>query len=220
MAISATNWLPKSVLLLRDYDRHKFLSDLVAGVTVGLVALPLAMAFAIASGVSPQAGIYCAIVTGFLISALGGSKTQIGGPTGAFVVVVLGIIAKYGIDGLFTCTMLAGVLLVIMGITGLGGMVKFFPRPVVVGFTNGIAVLIASTQIRDLFGLRMEHVPGDFFHRMGAIAENLHTLNWVATILGFTSLAVMILCARFLKRVPGAILVCFGATAAVAGFHV
>jgi len=212
-------WLPKSVILLREYDTEKFVHDLIAGVTVGLVALPLAMAFAIASGVSPQAGIYCAIVTGFLISALGGSKTQIGGPTGAFVVVVLGIISRYGVDGLFTCTMLAGVLLVIMGVTGLGGMVKYFPRPVVVGFTNGIAILIASTQIRDLFGLRMEHVPGDFFHRMGALAENFHTLNWVATILGFASLAVMIFCAKFLKHIPGAILVCFGATAAVAVFH-
>ena len=212
-------WLPKSVILLRKYNTRKFISDLVAGVTVGLVALPLAMAFAIASGVSPQAGIYCAIVTGFLISALGGSKTQIGGPTGAFVVVVLGIISRYGLDGLFTCTMLAGLLLVIMGATGLGSMVKYFPRPVVVGFTNGIAVLIASTQLRDLFGLRMEHVPGDFFHRMGAIAENFHTLNWVATVLGFVSLAVMIFCAKLLKRVPGAIVVCFGATAAVALFH-
>lgn len=212
-------WLPKSVLLLRTYSFEKFVSDLIAGVTVGLVALPLAMAFAIASGVSPQQGIYCAIVTGFLISALGGSKTQIGGPTGAFVVVVLGIISRYGIDGLFTCTMMAGVLLVIMGLTGLGSLVKFFPRPVVVGFTNGIAILIASTQVRDLFGLRMEHVPGDFFHRMAAIAENFHTLNPAATLVGFTSLAVMIFCAKFLKKVPGAILVCFGATAAVAIFR-
>src|SRR6267154_2780263 len=151
-------WLPKSILLLRGYDRHKFLSDLIAGVTVGLVALPLAMAFAIASGVSPQAGLYCAIVTGFLISALGGSKTQIGGPTGAFVVVVAGIIAKHGIDGLFMCTMMAGLLLVLLGVTGMGTMVKYFPRPVVVGFTNGIAILIASTQIRDFFGLKMDHV--------------------------------------------------------------
>jgi len=212
-------WLPKSVLLLRDYTFEKFVHDLLAGVTVGLVALPLAMAFAIASGVPPQAGIYCAIVTGFLISALGGSKTQIGGPTGAFVVVVLGIIARYGIDGLFTCTMLAGVLLVIMGITGLGAMVKYFPRPVVVGFTNGIAILIASTQIRDFFGLRVEHVPGDFFHRMGAIAQNFGTLNPVATALGMACLLIMILAARFLKRVPGAILVCFGATAVVALWH-
>src|ERR1700757_3090238 len=177
-------WLPKSILLLRGYDRHKFLSDLIAGVTVGLVALPLAMAFAIASGVPPQAGLYCAIVTGFLISALGGSKTQIGGPTGAFVVVVAGIIAKHGIDGLFMCTMMAGVLLVLLGVTGMGTMVKYFPRPVVVGFTNGIAILIASTQIRDFFGLKMNQVPGDFFHRMGAIATQFHTLNWPATVMG------------------------------------
>jgi sulfate permease, SulP family len=212
-------WLPKSVILLRDYNSDKFVHDLIAGVTVGLVALPLAMAFAIASGVSPQAGIYCAIVTGFLISALGGSKTQIGGPTGAFVVVVLGIISRYGIDGLFTCTMLAGLILVLMGVTGLGAMVKYFPRPVVVGFTNGIAILIASTQIRDFFGITMEHVPGDFFHRMEAIAQNFHTLNWVATVVGLGSLIVMIVCLRYFKRIPGAIVVCFGATALVAVFH-
>jgi SulP family sulfate permease len=219
MSSAIDAWLPKSVLLLRDYSFEKFIADLIAGITVGLVALPLAMAFAIASGVSPQAGIYCAIVTGFLISALGGSKTQIGGPTGAFVVVVLGIIQRYGIDGLFTCTMLAGVMLVLMGITGLGALVKYFPRPVVVGFTNGIAMLIASTQIRDFFGVRMEHVPGDFFHRMAAIAENFKSLNPTAAILGIASLAVMIVCAKFFKRIPGAIVVCFGATAAVYFFH-
>jgi SulP family sulfate permease len=219
MSAAIDAWLPKSVLLLREYSFEKFIADLIAGMTVGLVALPLAMAFAIASGVSPQAGIYCAIVTGFLISALGGSKTQIGGPTGAFVVVILGIIARYGIDGLFTCTMLAGVMLVLMGITGLGALVKYFPRPVIVGFTNGIAILIASTQIRDFLGIRMEHVPGDFFHRMGAIAENFKSLNVTATIVGIASLAVMIVCAKFFKRIPGAILVCFGATAAVYFFH-
>jgi len=205
-------WLPKSVLLLRDYDRRKFLSDLIAGVTVGLVALPLAMAFAIASGVSPQAGIYCAIVTGFLISALGGSKTQIGGPTGAFVVVVSGIIAKYGIEGLFTCTMMAGLLLLILGITGMGSAVKYFPRPVIIGFTNGIAILIASTQIRDFFGLRMESVPADFFHRMRAYGQSWHTLSSAATVLSLASLALMILCLKYAKRMPGAIVVTFGAT--------
>ena len=219
MSPSLEAWMPKSVILLRDYTFRKFTADLIAGVTVGLVALPLAMAFAIASGVSPQAGIYCAIVTGFLISALGGSKTQIGGPTGAFVVVVLGIISRYGIDGLFTCTMMAGLLLVVMGLTGLGEMVRYFPRPVVVGFTNGIAILIASTQIRDFFGIRMEHVPGDFLHRMAAIAENFKSFDWVATTLGFVCLAVMIACLRYFKRVPGAIVVCFGATAAVSLFH-
>ena len=212
-------WLPKSVILLRDYDRHKFVSDLIAGTTVGLVALPLAMAFAISSGVSPQAGIYCAIVTGFIISALGGSKTQIGGPTGAFVVVVSGIIAKHGIDGLFTCTMMAGILLVLLGVTGMGTAVKYFPRPVIVGFTNGIAILIASTQIRDLFGLRMDHVPGDFFHRMQAFAQSAGTISWQATAVALASMAIMIFCLKYAKRVPGAIIVTFAATAAVAIFH-
>src|ERR1700690_477693 len=153
-------YLPRSVSSLRHYTARTFLSDLIAGVTVGLVALPLAMAFAIASGVPPQSGLYCAIVAGFLISALGGSQTQIGGPTGAFVVVVYGIVAKYGIDGLYMCTLMAGVLLVILGAPGLGTAVKFIPRPVVVGFTNGIAVLLASTQIRDFFGIKFDNVPG------------------------------------------------------------
>jgi len=215
MTSALNQWLPKSVLLLRDYDRHKFLSDLIAGITVGLVALPLAMAFAIASGVSPQAGIYCAIVTGFLISALGGSKTQIGGPTGAFVVVVAGIIAKHGIDGLFECTMMAGVLLVLLGITGMGTAVKYFPRPVIIGFTNGIAILIASTQIRDFFGLRMDHVPGDFFHRMQAFGEAWNTISMPATALAIFSVAIMIFCLKFAKKIPGAIVVTFGATIAV-----
>lgn len=212
-------WLPKSVLLLRDYDRHKFVSDLIAGITVGLVALPLAMAFAIASGVSPQTGIYCAIVTGFLISALGGSKTQIGGPTGAFVVVISGIILKFGIEGLFICTMMAGVLLVLLGITGMGAAVKYFPRPVILGFTNGIAILIASTQIRDFFGLRMDHVPGDFFHRMRAYAAAWNTISIPATVTALLSLTVMVLCLKYAKRIPGAIVVTFGTTAAVALFH-
>src|SRR5438067_13719901 len=146
-------WLPASIESLRGYSRRDFGADLLAGVTVGLVALPLAMAFAISSGVLPQSGLYCAIVTGFLVSALGGSRFQIAGPTGAFVVVVAGIVANYGIDGLFMCTMMAGALLVVLGATGMGNAVKFIPRPVVVGFTNGIAVLIASTQIRDFLGL-------------------------------------------------------------------
>lgn len=196
-------WLPKSVLCLRNYTIQDFLADLAAGVTVGFVALPLAMAFAIASGLSPQAGIYCAVVTGFLISALGGSRYQIGGPTGAFVVVVAGIIAKHGVDGLFMCTMMAGVLLFIMGATGLGAAVKFIPRPVVLGFTNGIAVLIASTQIKDFFGLTIDKVPGDFLGRMNAIVDNFHTISWEATILGVTSIAVILLTTKLVKRLPG-----------------
>src|SRR5580700_3262468 len=215
MSSTIDAWLPKSVLLLREYSFQKFIADLIAGVTVGLVALPLAMAFAIASGVSPQAGIYCAIVTGFLISALGGSKTQIGGPTGAFVVVISGIIAKHGIDGLFECTMMAGVLLVLLGITGMGTAVKYFPRPVIIGFTNGIAILIASTQIRDFFGLRMDHVPVDFFHRMEAFGAAWNTISMPATALAIVSIAVMIFCLKFAKRLPGAIVVTFGTTIVV-----
>src|SRR5256714_5853579 len=171
-------WLPKSVLCLRDYNLNKFLLDLIAGITVGLVALPLAMAFAIASGLTPQAGIYCAMVTGFLISLLGGSKTQIGGPTGAFVVVVAGIVAIHGIDGLFMCTMMAGVLLVILGATGMGSAVKFIPRPVVMGFTNGIAVLIARTQIKDFFGLQLSKVAGEFLLRIKAIEGSRANWTW------------------------------------------
>src|ERR1700687_4133283 len=212
-------WLPKSVLCLRNYDRHKFLLDLIAGVTVGLVALPLAMAFAIASGLTPQAGIYCAIVTGFLISALGGSKTQIGGPTGAFVVVIAGIIAAHGVDGLFMCTIMAGILLVIMGATGLGTGVKFIPRPVVIGFTNGIAVLIASTQIKDFFGLRLDRVPGVFWLRMEALAGNFHTLSYEATTLAVFTVLVLIICRSLSPRIPGPIVALLLGTSAVYFFR-
>jgi len=213
------NWLPKSVLCLRDYNRHKFLLDVIAGVTVGLVALPLAMAFAIASGLTPQAGIYCAIVTGFLISALGGSKTQIGGPTGAFVVVVAGIVAAHGVDGLFMCTVMAGILLVIMGLTGLGTAVKFIPRPVVIGFTNGIAVLIASTQVKDFFGLHPDKVPGVFWLRMEALAASYHTLSFEATALAVFTLLVLIICRGISVRIPGPIVALLLATCAVYFFH-
>src|SRR6476646_4630642 len=144
---------PKLLTALRGYDRRTALADLVAGVTVGLVALPLAMAFAISSGLSPQAGIYTAIVAGSIISIFGGSRLQIGGPTGAFVVIGAGIVARHGVDGLFLCTRMAGGVLIVLGVTGMGSAVRFIPRPVVVGFTIGIAVLIASTQIRDFFGL-------------------------------------------------------------------
>jgi SulP family sulfate permease len=219
-AFLSDNWLPKSVLCLRDYDRHKFLLDLIAGVTVGLVALPLAMAFAIASGLTPQAGIYCAIVTGFLISALGGSKTQIGGPTGAFVVVIAGIVAVHGVDGLFMCTVMAGVLLVIMGVTGLGTGVKFIPRPVVIGFTNGIAVLIASTQIKDFFGLHLDKVPGVFWLRVEALAGNFHTLSFEATALAVFTLLTLIICRALSPRIPGPIVALLLSTCAVYFFKV
>jgi SulP family sulfate permease len=207
-------WLPKSVLCLRGYTLNKFGHDLVAGITVGLVALPLAMAFAIASGLTPQAGIYCAVVTGFLISLLGGSKTQIGGPTGAFVVVVAGIVAVHGVDGLFMCTVMAGILLVILGVTGMGSAVKFIPRPVVIGFTNGIAVLIASTQIKDFFGLRLEKVPGEFWLRMKALAASFPTWSPRATVLAVGTITVILVCRKVSSRIPGAIVAMLGATLA------
>src|SRR5437879_3294015 len=212
-AFSDERWLPKSILCLRDYNLNKFAHDVIAGITVGLVALPLAMAFSIASGLSPQAGIYCAIVTGFLVSALGGSKTQIGGRTGAFVVVVAGIVAAHGIDGLFMCTVMAGILLVVMGATGMGTGVKFIPRPVVIGFTNGIAVLIASTQVKDFFGLHLEKVPGVFWLRMKALAASSPTWSPTATILAAATVGTMLLCRVLSKRVPGPIVAMLGATA-------
>jgi SulP family sulfate permease len=168
--------VPKLVQCLREgYSFGSFANDLIAGVTVGLVALPLAMAFAIASGVPPQNGIYCAVIAGFTISALGGSRVQIGGPTGAFVVVVSGIVAAHGLDGLFMCTLMAGVILILLGVTGLGTAVKYIPRPVVIGFTNGIGVLIASTQVRDLFGLQTSEVPGEFLARMRVLVASAET---------------------------------------------
>lgn len=207
-------WLPKSVLVLRDYNRQKFVSDLIAGITVGFVALPLAMAFAISSGVSPQSGIYCAVVAGFLISALGGSKTQIGGPTGAFVVIVGGIVLKYGIEGLYIVTGMAGVLLVIMGITGFGSAVKFIPRPVVLGFTNGIAVLMASTQIKDFCGLKVDHIAADFQGRMEGLATHWNTFSWPALLLSIGSLLLILLTPKVTKRVPGTIVALFVGTGA------
>lgn len=208
----AAGRLPKLVTCLRGYTAATFASDLVAGVTVGLVALPLAMAFAIASGVAPQSGIYCAIVAGFTISALGGSRTQIGGPTGAFVVVVAGIVAKYGIDGLFMCTLMAGVVLVLLGITGLGTAVKYIPRPVVIGFTNGIAVLIASTQVKDFFGLTIQTMPGDFLGRLEAIATHWQSLSWPATLMASSALGAMLVTRRWVPAVPGSVLALFAGT--------
>ncbi len=210
--------LPKLVRCWREYSPRTLAADVIAGITVGLVALPLAMAFAIASGVAPQSGIYCAIVAGFLISALGGSRTQIGGPTGAFVVVVAGIVGSYGIDGLFMCTLMAGVLLMLLGVTGLGTAVKYIPRPVVIGFTNGIAVLIASTQIKDFFGLMVLHVPGEFVARMQAIGAHWDTGSWPATVTALTALVVMLLLRRFVPAAPGSVLALVIGTAVTWGF--
>jgi SulP family sulfate permease len=200
--------LPKIVQsLTQGYSVEALVSDLIAGVTVGLVALPLAMAFAIASGLPPQNGIYCAIIAGFIISALGGSRVQIGGPTGAFVVVVSGIVAAHGVDGLFMCTLMAGVILILLGITGLGTAVKFIPRPVVIGFTNGIGILIASTQIRDLFGLQVAEVPGEFLARMRVFVAGAGTASLAATVVGVTTIAAILKLRAVSRRIPGSIIV-------------
>ena len=211
-------WTPKSIQALRTYDLKTFVSDLIAGISVGLVALPLAMAFAIASGLPPQSGIYCAIVTGFLISALGGSRCQIGGPTGAFVVVISGIVAKHGVDGLFMCTMMAGVLLVVMGATGLGSLVKFIPRPVVVGFTNGIAILIASTQIKDFLGLHTGPVPGEFIGRMRVLGASVGTVSLTAVALAASCVVVILVTRKYAPWISGTVVVLIAGTALAAIF--
>ncbi|HET6216607.1 MAG TPA: SulP family inorganic anion transporter [Acidobacteriaceae bacterium] len=217
--MNLTAWTPKSFLALRDYNGRKFGADLAAGVTVGLVALPLSMAFAIASGAPPEAGLYTAVVAGFAISALGGSRNQIGGPTGAFVVIIAGILARYGFNGLLLCTIMAGCLLILLGATGLGAAVKFIPRPVIVGFTNGIALLIASTQIKDFFGLHTGPVPGDFVGRMRVVLGNVGTLSLTATLLSCAGLLLIVLMIRFLPRIPGYIVALVAATAAVYFLH-
>jgi SulP family sulfate permease len=218
MSISNPN-LPKLVVSLRQYSAQMFLHDLLAGITVGLVALPLAMAFGIASGVTPQAGLYTAVVAGFLISALGGSRTQIGGPTGAFVVIVAGIVARFGMSGLAMVTLMAGVILLAMGLTGLGSAVRFIPRPVVIGFTNGIAVLIASTQIKDFFGLRVGAVPSEFLPRMKLLIGHISSLNAQALALGAATLAIMLILPRFTKRIPASIVALLACTIASAALH-
>jgi len=197
-------FLPASITALRHYSLHIFTADLIAGVTVGLVALPLAMAFAISSGMPPQAGIYTAIATGVVVSALGGSMVQIGGPTGVFVVVVYGIIATYGIDGLFMCTMMAGVILVILGLTGTGTAVRFIPRPIVLGFTNGIAIVIASTQLKDFFGIMLDGpLPGDFIGRLRVIGSHLGAASPPVAILAITVVLMIVVWNRLVPRVPG-----------------
>ena len=195
--------VPKIVTALKDYNREKFAGDLVAGVIVGVVALPLAIAFAIASGVTPDRGLWTAIVAGFLISLLGGSMVQIGGPTGAFVVIVYGIVQKYGIDGLTVATLMAGVILIGMGIAKLGTMIKFIPYPVVTGFTSGIAVIIFSGEIKDLFGLQMGAVPADFIGKWLAYAKTAAWFTPSAIVVSFTALAIILLWPRINRRIPG-----------------
>ena len=215
---NTSRWLPRIFLALEHYNFRHFIADLIAGLTVGLVALPLAMAFGIASGVTPEAGIYTAVVAGFIISALGGSRTQIGGPTGAFVIIVAGIVAKFGLSGLYMVTLMAGGLLLVMGITGLGAAVRFIPRPVTIGFTNGIALLIASTQIKDFFGLTTPALPSEFIERLTLLLEHAETVHWPAVTVAAGCLGIILFLPRVVRRVPGSIVALFAAAAIVAAF--
>lgn len=211
---------PKLLDTLKNYSGADFTADLIAGLTVGIVALPLAMAFAIASGVPPQAGIFTAVIAGFIISSLGGTKVCIGGPTGAFIVILYGIYAKYGAENLAICTVMAGVILFVMGAARMGTMIKYIPYPVTMGFTSGIAVLIFSTQIKDFFGLKVDKVPSEFVEKMKVLAEHAGTAHWMTVGLAAVSLAVILFWPKsWQRRVPGSIVALILGTAAVALFQ-
>jgi len=211
--------VPKSVTTLKSYSRSQFSSDVVAGVIVGIVALPLAIAFAIASGVTPDRGLYTAIIAGFLISALGGSRVQIGGPTGAFVVIVYGIVQRFGIDALIVTTLMAGVILVILGVARLGAAIKFIPHPVVVGFTSGIAVIIFSGQVKDFLGLGVENLPADFVPKWRVIGANIGSIDATTLAISSFALAIMLLWPRVSRRIPGPFIALVVTTAVVRFFN-
>ncbi len=209
---------PKLFTTLKDYNKEKFLADLTAGVIVGIVALPLAIAFGIASGVTPEKGIITAIIAGFIISAFGGSRVQIGGPTGAFIVIVYGIVQQYGMTGLMIATIMAGIILVIMGLARFGSVIKFIPYPVVVGFTSGIALLIFSTQIKDLFGLAINNVPSEFHEKWIVYFQNFFSVNYYAFGIGALSLLIMIFWPKVTHRIPGSLVAIIAATLLVQFF--
>lgn len=211
-------FVPQLVRCLRTYTRQQFVSDMTAGVVVGIVALPLAMAFAIASGLTPERGLYTAIVAGLLISVLGGSRVQIGGPTGAFVVIVYDIVQRYGVNGLTICTLMAGVMLIILGFARLGGVIKYIPYPVITGFTSGIAVIIFSSQIKDLFGMVTGPLPGDFIGKWAEYARHLDSINWTAAGLSLFCLAIIIYWPKVWRRLPGSVVAMVLATVLVQAF--
>ena len=208
---------PKLFDTLRNYSRADFMRDLMAGVIVGIVALPLAIAFGIASGVSPEKGIITAVIAGFVVSLLGGSRVQIGGPTGAFIIIVYGIVQEYGEAGLLVATLMGGVLLVLMGLFRLGTVIKFIPYPIIVGFTSGIAVTIFTTQVADIFGLDFggEKVPGDFIEKWALYFRHFDTVNWWNTLVAVLSIAIIALTPKFLRRIPGSLVAIVAMTAAV-----
>lgn len=205
--MSFSSFAPRLVSELRHYNKEKLAADLMAGLIVGIVALPLAIAFGIASGVSPSQGILTAIIGGFIVSALGGSRVQIGGPTGAFIVIIYGIVSNpdLGLPGLMLATMLAGAFLILLGVCRLGTIIKFIPYPIVVGFTSGIAVTIFTTQIKDLFGLQTEKLPGDFLSKWGIYFQHFDTLDWVTTAVGILSIIIIALTPKVSKKIPGSL---------------
>ena len=204
--MKALEFRPKLLDTLRNYNRKSFMTDLMAGVIVGIVALPLAIAFGIASGVTPEKGIITAIVAGLIISVLGGSKVQIGGPTGAFIIIIYGIIQQYGIEGLAIATFMAGIFLVLFGLLHLGTIIKYIPYPIVVGFTSGIAVTIFTTQIKDLFGLQLTSVPADFIEKWIVYIQNMNTTDMWTAIIGIASVVVIAITPRFSKKIPGSLI--------------
>lgn len=197
---------PKLLSTLKNYSKELFYKDLMAGVIVGIVALPLAIAFGIASGVTPEKGLFTAIIAGFIISFLGGSKVQIGGPTGAFIVIVYGIVQEFGVTGLAIATMIAGLMLIAMGLLKLGSVIKFIPFPVIVGFTSGIALTIFSTQIKDLFGLQTGEMPGDFISKWGVYIKTFSSINWWSATVGVVSIAIIALSPKISKKIPGSLI--------------
>lgn len=199
------HFTPRLLTDLRSYSKEKFAADAMAGLIVGIVALPLAIAFGIASGVSPEQGIITAIVAGFIISALGGSRVQIGGPTGAFIVIIYGVIQQFGLSGLMIATMIAGVFLIMLGVFRLGTIIKFIPYPIVVGFTSGIAVTIFATQINDLLGMNIENVPADFIAKWGVYAKHITQVDWLSTLVGIMSIVIIALTPKFSKKIPGSL---------------
>lgn len=219
--MTAQHFLPKIVTILRSgYTRAAFQADLVAGLTVAVVALPLSMALAIASGASPDKGLLTAVVAGGLISLFGGSRVQIGGPTGAFVVVVFGVIAQHGYDGLILATLMAGFILLVAGYAKFGQVIKFIPHTVVTGFTSGIAVIIASSQVKDFLGLKIEHVPADFVPKWWAYLSNLATIDLPTLLMGVGSLLTILLLRRFAPRAPGYLVAVVASAAIAAAFHI
>ncbi len=215
--MKAFEFKPKLLSTMKNYSKENFMADLMAGIIVGIVALPLAIAFGIASGVSPEKGIITAIVAGFIISFMGGSKVQIGGPTGAFIVIIYGIIQEYGISGLTVATLMAGVLLILLGVFKLGAVIKFIPYPIIVGFTSGIALTIFTTQIADIFGLQFggEKVPGDFIGKWLLYFKHFDTVNWWNAIVSFVSVFIIAITPKFSKKIPGSLVAIVFVTLAV-----